>query len=147
MEDLNRRYSRLMRQTASLFREDESLVAFLAGLKVNREEWNPSRSSGRFFFQDSPAHTCVEFIELIAHDQDGVIIEVAVHITGERTNWGEWYRSDRRPVLRWPALSFLPKSRYSTRIHEVNGESGADSPDEAGRFRSRIVRQDRDAMD
>lgn len=116
VDDLESRYSRLIGQIADLFHEDESLFAFLLGLKVNREEWNAGRRRGHFFFQETPEHARVELIELIAEDVDRGIIDIALHITGERVNWGEWCRLDGRSVLRWPPLSVLPKSRHSTRF-------------------------------
>ena len=112
-DDLERRYNPLIGQIAELFREDESLFAFLRGLRVNGEAWNVEEARGYFFLEVGCDYGRDERIELIADDADGAVIEVAIHIAGARTSGGEWHRSDGRPVLRWPPLSVLPKSRHS----------------------------------
>lgn len=145
MGDLERRYSRLVTQIAELVPEDEPLFVFLRGLKVDREEWDVGRGRGNFFFEETAEHANVELIEMIADDVDGVVIEIAVHITGQRRNWGEWHRSDARPVLRWPPSSVLPKSRLSKRLRESDGESGANAP--GGRYHSAVGRRDGGPVD
>lgn len=120
VDDLGRRYDKLIRQIAELFPEDESLFAFLLDLRVNREEWDAAHGRGRFFFEERPQYAHVERIELIADDADGTVIEVAIHIGDADGNWGEWYRRDGQPALWWPPRSVLPKGRKHRTLGEAS---------------------------
>lgn len=110
MDDLAGRYAPIVRQIAEIYADDIELAAYICGLSVSREVWDEGRAGGHFYFDDSPEDAGTEIIDAVAEDADGATIAVTLHLVGRSGNWGEWYRWDGEPVLRWlpPSVRGVP---------------------------------------
>jgi hypothetical protein len=52
--------------------------------------------------------TC-DTVDAFTEDANGTEIDIILHIVDGRIDWGEWYRVDSAPILRWPPTSVRRK--------------------------------------
>jgi hypothetical protein len=112
MDELALRYVPMIEQIADM-NADRDVYAQLRSLVVRSEEWDPGRVGGHFWFSISapPAQRQFE-ISASAEDSDGVPIDIILHAVNGMLDWGEWYRVDGGPVLRWPPTSVRPGPNF-----------------------------------
>lgn len=104
---MHARYAPLLKKIAALYSADAALHAHLESIRVLGEEWDSNRAGGHFYFQSSTPGAPLPCDEVVvqADDGDGGLIEVILHFIGPHGDWGEWFRYDMEPVIRWPPSS------------------------------------------
>ncbi len=92
---------------AKFYTDDPDVVAQLEATEVIEETWDDNRAGGHLKLKVPPSAPAIDCdtIEVLADDADGGMISIILHIFGDRIDWGEWFRYDTEPVIRWPPSS------------------------------------------
>ncbi len=109
------RYAPLLKQMAEFYSDDPDVVAQLEALEILEEDWDVNHAGGHFKLKvpHSAPPIDLDIVEALAYDTDGMSICIILHTFGDRLNWGEWFRNDGEPILRWPPPFVRPAPRQN----------------------------------